>query len=121
MGIRSNITKFLAKFFGVASSPVASPPRMGTSSPGEIFTWPKGWKITALDDSVLAIPSAILSDNEIIGNVIHAEDDVMLRLPTGVDPVSDAHILIHLKEGQSVFLSKSCQALVVSNYEGTKL
>jgi len=88
--------------------------------PGEIFAWPKGWKLTALDEATLAVPGAILSDNDVVGSVILAENDVMLKLPTGQNPESDVHILIWLKKGQSVYLSKSCQAIVLPNHEGDK-
>jgi len=88
--------------------------------PGEFFAWPKGWRLTALDEATLLIPGAILSDNDVIGSVINADDDVMLNLPTGQNPESDAHILIRLKKGQSVYLSKSCQAMVLPNHEGDK-
>jgi hypothetical protein len=88
--------------------------------PGEIFPWPRGWKITALDEAVLAAPSAIISANEVIGNVIRSEDDVRLKLPAGADSVAEAHILIFLKVGQSVFLTKSCQAIVLPNFDGDK-
>jgi len=86
----------------------------------DIFPWPKGWKLTALEDAILAIPAAILSDEEAIGSVIHADDDAKLKLPTGQNPESDAHILIWLKEGQSVYLSKSCQAFVLPNHAEDK-
>ena len=86
--------------------------------PGQIFPWPKGWKLTALDEAILAIPAAILSDNDIIGSVIHAEDDVRLHLPTGRENEASNLIQIFLKPGQSVFLTKSCQAFVVPVYDG---
>ena len=70
--------------------------------PGQIFPWPKGWKLTALDEAILAVPAAILSDSDVIGSVIHAEDDVILHLPTGSEKDADALIQIWLKPGQSV-------------------
>ncbi len=73
-----------------------------------------------MDDATLAIPGAILSDDETIGSVIHADDDVKVKLPTGQNPDSDAHIVMWLKKGQSAYLSKSCQAIVLPTYEGDK-
>jgi hypothetical protein len=89
--------------------------------PGEVFPWPKGWKLTALDEVVLLVPAQILSDDEPIGSVIHCEDDVRLSLPTVPLDSPDARILIRLRVGQSVWLTKSCQAMVVPNHEQDKV
>jgi len=97
------------------------PGKIASQPPGQIFPWPKGWKLTALEDAILAIPAAILSDDEVIGSVIHADDDVKVKLPTGQNPESDAHIIMWLEEGQSVYLNKSCQAIVLPNHEGDKV
>jgi hypothetical protein len=81
--------------------------------PGEVFPWPKEWRLTALDEAVLAVPTALLADHETIGSVIHADNDVQLQLSAASDPGADNRILIWLQAGQSVWLTKSCQAMVV--------
>jgi hypothetical protein len=45
---------------------MTSPSKIGSQPPLDIFPWPKGWKLTALEDAILAIPAAILSDEEAI-------------------------------------------------------
>jgi len=99
---------------------MSEPAKIAHQPPGVVFPWPKSWKLTALDEAILVIPSAILSNDEVIGSVIHCDDEVRLNLPTGHESESDALMLIKLKEGQSVFLSKSCQAMILPNYEGDK-
>jgi hypothetical protein len=98
----------------LATEQIASQP------PGEIFPWPKGWKLTALDEVVLLVPAQILSEDEPIVSVIHCEDDVRLSLPTVPPDSPDALNLIWLRVGQSVWLTKSCQAMVVPDNEQDK-
>ncbi len=100
------------------SSPATE--QVASQPPGEVFPWPKGWKLTALDEVVLLVPGRILSDDEQIGSVIHCGDDVRLSLPTVPLDSLDARILIGLRAGQSVWLSKSCQAMVVPDDEQDK-
>jgi hypothetical protein len=89
--------------------------RAAHQPPGEVFPWPKGWRITAIDEAVIAVPAAILSANDVIGSVIHCDDEVRLNLPVDA---SVTQIQIWLKPGQSVWLSKSCQAVVLAMQEG---
>lgn len=95
-------------------------PTIAHQPPGEVFAWPKGWQLTALDEAILAVPAAILTDDETIGSVIHCADEVRLNLPTVAPSTSGARILIQLQPGQSVWLTKSCQAMVVPSHEGEK-
>ncbi len=93
-------------------------PKVAHQPPGEVFPWPKGWRLTALDEAILAAPAGILAENETIGSVIHCGDDVRLNLPTVPQTTPGARILIWLQAGQSVWLGKSCQAMVVPSKEG---
>lgn len=86
--------------------------------PGEVFPWPKGWQLTALDEAIIAVPAAIIGDNEIIGTVIHADDGVQLNMPKEPHSTSGTLIMLRLLAGQSVWLSKSCDAFVVPQREG---
>jgi hypothetical protein len=99
---------------------MAEEPKVAHQPPGEVFAWPKGWRLTALDEAILAVPAAILADTETVGSVIQCEDEVRLRLPTGAHTDPGARILIWLLAGQSVWLTKSCQAIVVPSGEGDK-
>jgi len=94
--------------------------QIGKQRAGEIFSWPTGWRLTALQDAILAIPVSIVSHDEIIGSVIHCDDEVRLNFPEGPPSELSPQILIWLKEGQSVYLTKSCQAMVLPSYEGDK-
>jgi hypothetical protein len=95
---------------------MAEEPKIAHQPPGEVFPWPNGWQLTALDEAVLAVPAAILTDDETIGSVIHAGDEVLIRLPTA--PQHGDRILIRLLAGQSVCLAKSCQTVVVPARQG---
>jgi hypothetical protein len=86
--------------------------------PGKVFPWPKGWQLTALDEAILAVPAAVIGGREIIGSVIHCHDDVRINMPTEPHSTEGARIMLWLRPGQSVWLSKSCEAVVVSNGEG---
>jgi hypothetical protein len=77
--------------------------------PGEIFPWPKGTILTAVDDVVLALPVALFGPDEPIGSVLFCPDDMELNVPPGSD-----RFYIHLRPGMSVHLAKSCQACVVA-------
>src|SRR5262245_39036610 len=90
------------------------PESVASQPPGAVFPWKKGWKLTALDEAVLVVPAQILGDDEPIGSVIHCEDGVRLNLPTGPPDEPGAGILIWLRVGESVWLTKSCRAMVVT-------
>lgn len=83
--------------------------------PGEIFPWPKGWRITAIDEAMIAVPTAIVGDNEVVGAVILGDDDVQIDLREWGSP--NGRFIIWLKPGLSCSLSKSCQAVVVPRTE----
>ena len=100
---------------------MSNPTKIGHQAPGKFFAWPNRWRLTALQDAILAIPAAILSEDEVIGSVIHCDDEAKLNLPQGLPSESSPPlILIWLKRGQSVYLTKSCQAMVIPSYEGDK-
>src|SRR5262245_23816643 len=82
--------------------------------PGEVFPWPKGTKLVALDDLTLAIPAAVLREDEQIGSVILGDEDMQIRLPTVPVTTPGARIFLRLRIGMTVWLAKSCQAMVVA-------
>ena len=72
-----------------------------------------------IDEAVIAIPATILSDGEVIDSVIHCGDDVQLNMPTEPYTEPDAQgFQLWLQVGQSVWLSKSCQGVVLPQREG---
>jgi hypothetical protein len=111
-------TKSMLGWFKKKPGPELASGKQVLQPPGEVFAWPKGWQLTALDEAILAVPAAVIGDREIIGSVIHCHDDVRINLPTGTHSTEGARIMLWLKPGQSVWLSKSCDAVVVANGEG---
>ena len=105
-------------WFKKKPAPPAAGDKIATQPPGEVFPWATGWQLTALDEAVIAVPAAILGDNETIGSVIHCNDGVRLNLPTASHATPGERIMIWLQPGQSVWLSKSCQGIVVPQSEG---
>src|SRR3954447_8645912 len=92
--------------------------RIAHQPPGEVFPWPMGWQLTAVDEAVIAVPAAILSDSEVIGSIIHCDDGVQLNLPTEPHTTPGARIMLWLQAGQSAWLSKSCQAVILPQRDG---
>ena len=82
---------------------------VATQPPGEVFPWPRGTTLTSLDEAVLALPKAILGPEEPIGSVIQGDDDMGVNIPDQGEV-----LYLRLRPGMSVTLSKSCQAVVVS-------
>jgi hypothetical protein len=87
-----------------SAGPIASQP------PGEPFPWPRGTTLTALDETLLALPRAILGPSEVIGSVIRGDDAMQINIPEEGDL-----LFLRLRPGMSVSLSRSCQACVVSD------
>lgn len=116
MGDTGNQPRGFFHFLALLEPPLPEEPQIGHQAPGEVFSWPKRWQLTALDEVILAVPAAILNDDEQIGSVINCEDSVRLNIPTGLPNPND-RILIWLQPGQAVYLSKSCQAMVVPGNE----
>ena len=94
------------------NAPPSSGEKIASQPPGEMFPWPRLTRLTMLEDVVLAIPAATLGKDEQIGSVIHADVDAGLSLPK---TAADQYIYIRLKEGMSVWLSKSVQSVVVAD------
>jgi hypothetical protein len=80
--------------------------------PDVIFSWPASTKLIALDDITIGIPAAILGAQDLIGSVILCDTDADIHLPTSP---GETMILLRLKSGMSASLTKSCQAVVISN------
>jgi len=78
--------------------------------PGEVFPWPQGTVLTALDEAIIEIPIAIFGDDEPIGSVVFGPNDIQLNIPLEGDSA-----YVHLKPGMSVSLSKSCQARIIAD------
>ncbi len=87
-----------------ADEPIAHQP------PGQIFPWPQGTVLTALDEATIALPMAVFGKDEQIGSVILGSPDIEMNIPKQGDT-----FYIRLQPGMSVSLAKSCQARVVAD------
>ena len=83
--------------------------------PGEVFPWTKGVRLVAVDDVTFAIPAAVLSEDEQIGSVVLGDADIDIGLPKVSHSTPGAMIYLRLRAGMSVWLSRSCQAMVVAD------
>ena len=77
--------------------------------PGQVFPWPQGTVLTALDEATIALPMAIFGKDEPIGSVVLGSDDIQMNIPKDGDV-----FYIRLQPGMAVSLAKSCQARVVA-------
>lgn len=100
--------------FGLFKKKFAAPAKSGEAiahqPPGQIFPWPQGTVLTALDEATIALPKAIFGKDEPIGSVVLGPADMQMHIPKEGDT-----FLIRLQPGMSVSLAKSCQARVVSD------
>jgi hypothetical protein len=108
----------MSGWFKKKHDPPSAGEKIAYQPPREIFPWAKGWQLTALDEAIIAVPAAIISESEVIGSVIHCDDGVRLNLPTGPHTTPGARIMIWLQPGQSVWLSRSCDGVVVPQSQG---
>jgi hypothetical protein len=91
-------------------SPLRASEKIVKQPPGEVFPWPQSYVLTALDEVTIALPTAVLGKNELIGSVVLGSPDIGISIPKTGDT-----FFIRLKPGMSVSLSKSCQARVVAD------
>ena len=78
--------------------------------PHEIFPWPVGVTITAVDDVVIALPLALFDQDRPMGEFLFGPDGMGIKYLPDKD-----FFLIHLEPGMAVRLAKSCQAFVVAD------
>ena len=77
---------------------------------GQIFPWPRGAVITAVDEIVvLEIPMELFGKDKKIGDCLFGSSDIEMNSPPGVD-----RFFIRLKPGMFVSLAVSVQAMVIS-------
>ena len=81
---------------------------IATQPHGEIFPWPKGAVLMALDELVLALPIALFGDRP-MKESLFAPDDAQMDIP----PKGDT-FFVRLMPGMSISCAKSVQSYVVS-------
>jgi hypothetical protein len=84
-----------------------------TQPVGEVFPWKAGMVLKAVDPVVFAFPRALLGDNEVIGSVFQVDDDAQVGFQD-----DNNWIVIRLRPGMKVSVTKSCQAVVIAEHPG---
>lgn len=92
----------------VSEEPIASEP-VAHQPPNEVFPWPKGVTLTALDEVVIALPVAIMDTDRPMKEFIFGPDEMDINLPPNGEV-----FFIKLQPGMAVSLARSCQAYVVA-------
>ncbi len=80
------------------------------ATPGEIFPWPKGGVITAVEELVIALPLALFDKDRPMGEYVFGPNDMQINIPPDGDK-----FFIRMLPGMSVSLAKSCDAYVVAD------
>ena len=81
-----------------------------THPPMEPFPWPKGAVIIAVDELVLALPTALFDQDRPMSEFLFGSDNMEINMP----PESDT-FFIRLMPGSSVSLAKSCESYIVAD------
>ncbi len=81
-----------------------------TITPGTVFRWPKGAKITAIDPVVIALPKALFQNDEKIGDVVESADEMNVAIP----PDSE-NILVFVQPGMTITINKHSESYIVAN------
>ena len=78
--------------------------------PGTIFPFPKGAKLRPDEDVVLALPAALISDDEKIGSILLCDDDADLALNEEAGAW-----YVKLKPGMTFSLARSCDVMLIAS------
>jgi hypothetical protein len=78
--------------------------------PNEAFPFPKGMKLRAKEVTTIALPKALIGDDETIGSVLHCDEDAEF----GMNPEQEL-ILVRLQPGMTMSLSRSSEAILVAS------
>lgn len=77
--------------------------------PGVPFPFPKGAKLKPEEDVVLALPRALIPDDEKIGSVLLCDDSAEFTLNEKVGA-----FYVRLKAGMVFALAKSCEVMLIA-------
>jgi hypothetical protein len=78
-------------------------------SPQEPFPLHNSCKLKTLEEIVIALPKALIDQNETIGSVIFCDDDAEISMPFDADC-----IYICLQAGMVLSSAKSTQAMIIA-------
>lgn len=97
-------------WFQKASESSAADPSVIFRLPNEVFPWPRGIEITAIDGIVLALPVTLFNPYEPMREFLSSPKDMGIKF----FPDRDVYFIM-LKPGTSVRLAKSCDTYVVAD------
>lgn len=81
-----------------------------THPPIQVFPWPKGAVITAVDELVLALPVALFDKDRPMSEFVFAPGGMQINVPAEGDT-----FFLRLMPGMSVSLAKSCESYIVAD------
>jgi len=76
-----------------------------------VFSWHRGVRLEASEDSELIFPGEILRDEEQIGSIIEVDDDAEIGFRQRPDKSFDL-IILRLKAGHTVTLHRGADVLL---------
>ena len=97
-------------WFRKKSTSAASSGVLASQPPGQVFPWPKGAVITAVDEIVFAIPVALFEKDRPMSEAIFGPPDMEINVPPG-----NEMFFVRLKPGMSLSLAKSVESLIVAD------
>ncbi len=77
--------------------------------PGEIFPWPLGMELTAVDSLTLALPKKLLEEGRALEKSVFGPDEMHVDLPA----IGDT-FFVRLAPGMTVSLARSCEAYLLA-------
>jgi hypothetical protein len=81
-----------------------------TQPHGEVFPWPKGAVLTAVDERVLALPTALFDKARPMSEFVFAPDGAQMNIPPDGNTC-----FVRLMPGMSISLAKTVQSYVISD------
>ena len=85
-----------------------------TMRPGQVFQWRSGLCLRACEDTKLALPDALVREDEKIGSIIKVDDEARIGFCDRPDGTLEA-IILQLQSGQKVRLHRSCDVLLLAD------
>ncbi len=76
---------------------------------GELFPWPKGVLITAVDELIISVPMALFEDDRPLNDAVNGPDNMEISFDA-----ENNVCFLRLQPGTVVSVNKSTQAYIVS-------
>ena len=83
---------------------------------GQVFRWRRGLRLRATEETQLALPGELVREQEQIGSIVEVDDDAQIGFRQRPDGNFEA-IILQLRAGHRVLLHRSCDALLIADYD----